>query len=53
MNNSLFDLNITKGVEKQKNDLSPQTASITRTTPAVSKRICATLTCGCNITGGK
>ncbi|WP_341637020.1 epilancin family lantibiotic [Staphylococcus casei] len=55
MNNSLFDLNLNKGVETQKSDLSPQSASVLKTSIKVSKKYCkgVTLTCGCNITGGK
>lgn len=49
MKDSLFDLNLTKGVETKKSDLNPQTASVVRTAVQVSKRYCAgiTLTCGC------
>lgn len=55
MNNSLFDLDLNKGVETQKNDLSPQSASVVKTAVKTSKKYCkgVTLTCGCNITGGK
>ncbi|MCO4356093.1 lantibiotic paenibacillin [Staphylococcus agnetis] len=55
MNNKLFDLDLNKKTEHVKSDLNAQTGSIIKTTIKASKKFCkgVTLTCGCNITGGK
>lgn len=55
MKKELFDLELNKNVETQKNELNPQSGSLIKTTIKASKKFCkgVTLTCGCHFTGKK